>query len=60
MGKTSLTVKTDSELVKNAHEQYMSKWESNGYRNSRNKPVANQEAFRELSRTINDSNMKVK
>ena len=60
MGKTSLTVKTDCELVKTAHEQYIPKWESNGYRNSRNKPVANQEGFRELSRTINDSNMKVK
>lgn len=60
MGKTSLTVKTDSALVKNAHEQYIPKWESNGYMNSRNKPVVNQQEFRELHRTINDSNMKVK
>ena len=60
MGKTSLTVKTDCALVKNAHEQYIPKWERNGYRNSKNKPVVNQQEFRELHRTIKTTNMKVK
>jgi len=60
MGKSSVTVKTDSKLVADAHSHYIPKWESNGWKNSHNKPVVNRSEFENMSRTIQDSGMKVR
>ena len=43
-----LTVKTDSEFVKNFQHDWRDKWEGNGWRTAKKKPVVNEAELKDL------------
>ena len=43
LGYDAIVVKTDNKNVVNAHNDWMGKWRSNGWRNCRGKPVVNRQ-----------------
>jgi ribonuclease HI len=44
----SVTVTTDSQYLKNGITSWIGRWKQNGWRTADNKPVANQDLWREL------------
>lgn len=44
----TLIIKSDSEYVIRGLTEYMPKWKSNGWKNSRGLPVANREVFQHI------------
>eukprot|EP00088_Acartia_fossae_P050094 TRINITY_DN558_c0_g1_i2.p1 TRINITY_DN558_c0_g1~~TRINITY_DN558_c0_g1_i2.p1 ORF type:complete len:138 (-),score=49.66 TRINITY_DN558_c0_g1_i2:175-588(-) len=55
-----VTVWSKSKYVPDAMNEYMDKWESNGWKTSSGKPVKNQEEFRELRNLVKESGVNIK
>lgn len=51
-GYSSVTVKTDSQFLKDSVEKWMPNWERNGYVNSHNKEVINKQDFLHLKNSM--------
>ncbi len=56
----SITIKTDSQYVKNGITTWIKNWEKNNWRGSNKKEVANKELWQELLNLKNDINQKLK
>lgn len=58
-GYDSVTVHTDSEFTVKCQEQWVPKWESNGWRTSNGEPVKNREELQSLNQAVRESGMDV-